>query len=387
MLPVVTSRTGPWVDQKVFALTAPVCIALAFVGAGSLTHRRMGYAAAWLGALVVAGAVLFGNALTYHDTALTPYARFADLARIGERFAGQGPTLYPAFDEYAEYFLRRERGVSLVNPPKSVLRIRSEILKERPGQQFVFDLDDFEPGYLQSFPLIVERRSPQRSRPPSNYRLVETTRFHHVWRRDPRSGRVAGHLPLNGSPDERSARFCRDLAQRARTADPRARIAYSAAVLAAQFMPGKAPTVSRYWQRAGPSVVPYGRGRVVGQLQIRRPGRYTAWLEGSTGRPVRFWLDGQELGRVSFEMNYPGGYAFVGVRTLSRGRYTIEIERGAGDLNPGNGNGTRGYIGPLVLARDSRSIGRPVIVSRQAGLRVCRGRHPLDWMEIVEPRA
>jgi hypothetical protein len=121
-LPVVSSRTGPWVDQKVFTLTAPISITLAFVGvvgAATLFHRRIGSWVAWLGAVVVAGAVLFGNALVYHDTALMPYDRYADLASIGKRFAGQGPTIYPAFDEYAEYFLRREQGVSQVNPPAS----------------------------------------------------------------------------------------------------------------------------------------------------------------------------------------------------------------------------------------------------------------------------
>jgi hypothetical protein len=385
-LPVVSSRTGPWVDQKVFALTTPICIALAFVGTAALSRWRIGYVAAWLGALVVAGAVLFGNALVYHDTALMPYDRSADLARIGERFAGKGPTLYPAFDEYAEYFLRKEQAVSLVDPPKSILRVRPEVLKKRPGQQFVFDLDDFEPSYLQSFRLIVERRSPQRSRPPSNYRLVERTRFHEVWQRDPASDRVLAHLPLTGRPGERSARFCENLARRARVADPRARIAYSTPATTAEFDPGMAPRVSSHWQRAGADVVPFGPGRVAGELQISRPGRYMAWLEGSTGRPLRFWLGGHELGRVAYEMSYPGGYVPVGARTLSPGKYSIEIQRGGGDLHPGSGNGTSGYIGPLVLARDSRAAGRAVIVSRATGLRVCRSKRPLDWMEMLEPR-
>jgi hypothetical protein len=165
-------------------------------------------------------------------------------------------------------------------PPKSVYRVRPKVLKERPGQQFVFDLDDLEPGYLQSFPLIVQRRSPQRSRAPSNYRLVERTRFYDLWRQDPASDRVVHHLPLKGRPDERSARFCQDLAQRTRTAGPRARIAYGTLATTVEFDPGTAKMVSSRWGRVGADVVPYGPGQVAGELQISKPGRYTAWLEG-----------------------------------------------------------------------------------------------------------
>ena len=45
----------------------------------------------WVGALAVAGAVLYANALTYHDISLAPAARYQQLATIGKRFAGTAP--------------------------------------------------------------------------------------------------------------------------------------------------------------------------------------------------------------------------------------------------------------------------------------------------------
>jgi hypothetical protein len=384
-LPVVTSRAGPWVDQKAFALTAPICIALAFGGAAALDRGLIGRVGAWLGTLVVAGAVLYGSALAYHNTTLTPYDRFADLARIGKRFAGEGPALYPAFDEYAEFFLRREQGVSLVNPPKSVLRIRADVLKEKAGQQFVYDLDDFEADYLQSFRLIVERRAPGRSRPPGNYRLVERTRFHRVWRREPGSGRLLAHLPLDGA-DARTRRFCRDLGRRAGIAGPAARIRYSTAERIVVLRPGEAAIVPSSWYRADGNLIPFGSGRVVGELRTRESGRYNAWLEGSTGRPLRFTLDGRPLEEVAYDMGYGGGYVRLGALDLPRGRHTIEIKRGRGSLHPGSGNSASGYIGPFVLSLESRETGNPVTVSQADGVRACRGGRHLDWMEVVVPR-
>ena len=121
-LAYVTSRTGPWVDAKAFAITGMVCIALAFVGAAALRRGPLRLLA-WPAAAVVAAAVLFGNALAYQQITLAPRDQLRDMERLGTQLPGRGPTLYPAFNEYAEYFLRRQRATSLVNPANFRLEV------------------------------------------------------------------------------------------------------------------------------------------------------------------------------------------------------------------------------------------------------------------------
>ena len=194
-LAYVTRRTGPWVDAKAFAITGMVCIALAFVGAAALRRGPLRLLA-WPAAAVVAAAVLFGNALAYHEITLAPRDQLRDLERLGTQLKGRGPTLYPAFNEYAEYFLRRQRATSLVNPANFRLEVRPEAAAGRSGIQFAWDLDDFVPSFVQSFEYIVERGHPVAGRPPSNYVLVERTQYHRVWRKDLRAPEGPAPFPL-----------------------------------------------------------------------------------------------------------------------------------------------------------------------------------------------
>ena len=114
------AHSTAWLQFKSFTITGVFALTLAFAGAAALHESRQRVVAllGWLVAAVLAGAVLYGNAITYHDTTLAPAARYYNLAAIGKRYAGQGPALFPAFDEYAEYFLREEQGTSSENPSK-----------------------------------------------------------------------------------------------------------------------------------------------------------------------------------------------------------------------------------------------------------------------------
>ncbi len=101
-----------------------------------------------LPALVIAGGVLAGNALLYHDTTLAPYARLHNLEYIGERFARQGPTLTPDFEEYAEYYLRDYDQDSMVNGP--TLGLRPGVNREaEPGGIFAYDLNEFSLSWVE----------------------------------------------------------------------------------------------------------------------------------------------------------------------------------------------------------------------------------------------
>jgi hypothetical protein len=363
-----------------------VCVTLAFVGVSALRRGPLRLLA-WPAAAVVAAAVLYGNALAYHEITLAPRDQLRDLEQLGTRLTGRGPTLYPAFGEYAEYFLRRQRATSLVNPPQFRLEVRPEAAAGRSGIQFAWDLDDFVPSFVQSFGYIVERGNPVASRPPSNYVLVERTRYHRVWRKELRGPRVLRHYAFYGRASERSRSKCRRIGDAARGAGPEAKAAYTLMHTIALFEPARAQSRPRGWGPgyAAGSLMPHGPGRMSGPIRVAQEGRYRVWLGGSFGRPVDVSLDERSIGSIGYHENYPGQFEYLGERDMTRGGHSVEIVRGRGSLHPGSGNGVQQSIGPLMLERTSADEDRVHYAPAERAMDLCRGSAPLDWLEVVAP--
>jgi hypothetical protein len=380
------ARTGAWIELKIFAITSTIVLALAFAGIGALLRRPLTLLLGLQAALLLVGAVVFGNVLVYHNVTLAPRDRMADLERLGNAFAGRGPALYPAFEEYAEYFLRRADATSLVNPAAGTLGLRPG-LELPPGIQYGFDLDDYALDYVQSFPLIVRRRHPTDSRPPSNWELAKRTRFHEVWRRRDPGAEILSHVPFDGTRGERSSGTCARIDARAREAGRGARIAYALRAENSQFAPALAPfRAAPSWSPEGPAFATFGPGRVGGKLAVPAPGRYEAWLSGNFGRAVHVDLDGSRLGSVAYQANYPGQFEYLGERSLAPGAHQVDVIRDGGDLRPGNGDevGNR-RLGLLILVREDRNALRVTVRPASEARRVCRGDMPLDWIEVLRP--
>jgi hypothetical protein len=337
-----------WIQFKSFSITAAFMVTLAFIGAAFLQASRRGWVsvAGWIGALVVAGAVLYGNALIYHDTTLAPGERYHQLAAIAKRYAGQGPTLDPYFDEYAEYFLRSEKGSTIVDPANFNFQVRPGVAPV--GMSFGWDLNQLVPAFLQSFPLIVQPTSPVASRAPSNYDLVERSPYFEVWKRARPSSTVLFHAPLSSLPHERTPAFCAKLVAQARKAGPGAEIAYAQTSVAAVANP-LAGIHSSYWHPLGPStLLAYGAGSAHTKVTLPSSGHYSVWLQGSVGRPVSFYLDGRRLASVSYEERYPDEFLYISSGTFSAGAHTLSIVRGGGSLHPGSGN-PQSETGPATI--------------------------------------
>jgi hypothetical protein len=116
---------------------------------------------------------------------------------------------------------------------------------------------------------------------------------------------------------------------------------------------------------------------VTGSLSVSG-GRYSAWLEGSLGRPVSVTIDGRRVGSAQ-GINTPGAWLRAGAIELGPGRHRIEVNRPTGGLAPGNG--APSTLGALALVAD----GDPRLLEVERGQvgRLC-GRL-LDWVELVEP--
>ena len=68
----------------------------------------------------IAAGVLWSNSLAYHEVTLAPCDQLAELERIGEEFAGQGPTLLTEYQPYGVRHFLREADPEAV----SELRVR-----------------------------------------------------------------------------------------------------------------------------------------------------------------------------------------------------------------------------------------------------------------------
>ncbi len=383
------AHTGPWLELKAYVITSAITLTLAFVGIAALSSMRWRPAAwlAWLGAIALGGVVLYGNAITYHDTTLAPSARYRNLAEIGRRYAGQGPTLDPSFDEYAEYFLRAERGSSLVDPANLKMEVRPGVPSPPGGVSFTWDLNQLVPSFLQSFHLIVQPRSPVASRAPANYDLIERTRYFDVWRRDRPASDVVADFPLSSLPHERTRHFCRHLVAVARHAGPGAQVAYaqSAAAIVASPAQGVHPA---YWPDSGSTVViAQGAGSDTMQVSVPQAGRYGIWLNGSVGRSLTVYVDGRRISRVGYEERYPDQFLLLARATLSAGSHTLRIVRGNGTLHPGSGDPSTETaartIGAIVFERES-SDPEPVYVAPAAkAAQVCAAPVGYEWLEVL----
>jgi hypothetical protein len=382
------AHTSAWLQFKAFTITGVMVLTLAFAGAAALhgLKRRGAAQLGWLLAAVIAGGVLYGNALIYHDTTIAPAARYYELAALGKRYAGQGPTLFPAFDEYAEYFLREERSSTFVQPAYDEFGLLPHILA--PGTiGFAFTLNQFQMSYLQKFRLIVTPRGPMTVRAPSNWDLVQQTRYFDIWRRERPAADVYVHYPLSGLPHERTATFCNGLQKSLRAAGPGATVSYVVAPAAVDVIPA-AGVHPDYWKPEGNELVAYGAGSDRVTFTLPHAADYDLWIEGTIGRPIKFIIDGHKVGTVAYEERYPTQFLHIGSRMLAAGRHTLVIERGGGSLHPGSGDDvdpdTRG-LGPIVLlARGSQSY-QLHVASAAAAARVCSAPLGYEWMEVLKP--
>jgi hypothetical protein len=380
-----------WIQFKAFTITAAFAVTLAFTGAAALqaSRRRPLRGLGWLAALAVSGGVLYGNALIYHDSLLAPGARYHDLASISTRYARQGPALDPYFDEYAEYFLRDESGSTIVDPANLNFQVRPGVPAPPGGQSFGWDLNQLVPSFLQTFPLIIQPRSPTASRAPANYDLVQQTRYFDVWRRERPSTTVLQHFPLSSLPHERTPALCRVLTAAARRAGPGAEVAYAKTSVVTVINPAEGIHPD-YWKALGPgTLAAYGAGTDQMKLTLPSSGRYSIWLQGSVGRPLTAYLDGRRLASIGYEERYPSQFLLMSARTLAAGTHALRLVRGGGSLHPGSGDAAietiSRTIGAIVFSRESSLANRVYLAPASRMGQICAAPVGYEWLELLRP--
>jgi hypothetical protein len=376
---IVTLLGSPWVDGKALATASPAFVLAGLVGAAALGRRGRRIEAVVVAA-VIAGGVLWSNALAYHEVNLAPHDRLAELERIGKRIAGEGPTLMTDYEPYGARHLLRDAD------PEGASELRHRVVPLRSGQPLqklgTADMDQFQTDGLLVYRTLVLRRSPVASRPPSPFRLVSRGRFYEVWQRpEPSPGRIAERLPL-GSRFQPSARpQCGELARLARHAGRGGQVA------AVEREPAIVIPLARLshplrWQPAANDTAilyPRGAGAVSAVANVVRPGRYGVWVGGSFRGSLEATVDRKRVTTLRHELSHAGQFVPLGSLPLSRGRHMVTLRYDEPVMRPGSG-GPPFELGPLVLARDT--IDAPVLRLPARRARSLCGRR-LDWVEAL----
>jgi hypothetical protein len=375
---VLMRVSSPWLAGKAYATASPVLVLAALALAAIAFEHGFKLGASLLGVLI-AGGVLWSNALAYHDVWLAPRAQLQELEQVGERFAGQGPTLMTEYQPYGVRHFLREMDAE----GASELRVRPIPLASGKmldkGQSA--DLDLFSSGDLLIYRSLVLRRSPVESRPPAPYALVWRGRYYELWQRtDPSTPQLIEHLALGDSWHAAAVPSCTEVerlgsvAERAHgrlVAAPRTNSAVldlSSAVL---------PTGWRS-DPAGRAVVPTSNGTLTSSITAPRGGIYSVYLGGSFARTATVSIDGHRSGSLRGVLSETGQWVPFGSLRLAAGSHEVSLRYSGSGLRPGSG------AGPFVLGPLALSLNEPerLLNVAPADTRSLCGKS-LDWIEIV----
>jgi hypothetical protein len=385
---LVGETVTTWAEAKTLVLSSPLVVLLAWGGVAALLAGRAAGAshaprrsagrstrvAAALLALALAGGTLASDALQYHVSDLAPTARYRELASLDSRFAGEGPTLFAAFDEYSMYELREMDvgGPDFVYPPPTVAGAAG-------GHGDPVDLDRVAPAALASYPLIVTRRDPAASRPPSAYALTWQGSYYQLWSRRKRAPAAALHEALGGPPAAQCARI--------------ARLAPLAAADRAQLVAAQAPQLvgvplahashPRRWGHQREGLVMSTPGTLTASFDLPAGGAWDVWVQGQIMPSVRLGVDGRTLASIAGQLDgnslVPDTVPPIPVE-LAAGRHRVTVTRSGFSLAPGDGGAA--VLDAIFLTPAATDPRGPLRTAAPALWRSLCGRS-YQWVEVV----
>jgi hypothetical protein len=377
---VAEPRLEPYADAKLLVVMSPMVVFAAGIGAWWIyTRVRVAGIAV---AVALAGGVIVSDALAYRNAHIVPVQRMEALRDAAEHASGRGPWLFPEWEEYAKHFGEAAplNVASESFSPRSVALRTPKIIFNHS-----FDIDDMTLQYVESWPGLMVRRSPEASRPPVNYERTYRNAYYELWERRSGAPTVIEHLSLQRSGQAAVVPRCQDVRDLAARTQPRERLIAARR----EMLPTLGTTVPPIFGATPPDIrswVPLpdppgtvatdGKGVIAGRLSVGA-GTYEAWVKGGGGRPLRVAVDGRAVGEQR-QINTPDEWLPIGRVTLAAGSHEVRLTRPGAGFEPGNG--VNGPIGGIALERFEA---RPLVTvpRKRAAARLC-GR-TWDWIERV----
>ena len=372
---------SPWIGGKALASASPIVLAVALAGAAVVfeTGRRV---EAIVVVVVLLGGLLWSNALQYRDVDLAPNARLAELATIGHRFSGQGPTLLTGYEPYgARHFLR---GMDA----EAASELRRRAVDLRAGGTAATgvspDLDELTLASVLAYRTLVLPRSGVASRPPSVYVPVWTGRFYQVWQRPSYAGSIIEHLSIGSRLQPAAVPSCAALVTLARlAAAENGELAAvgrpPAVVIETDGKVGQPSSFGEYGESPESIYLtaPYSS---TASFSVPTGARYGVWVGGSFKSAVSILVDGRRVGGARDSLNWPDTFTSIGTLRLSPGPHTLVFRYTGPGLRPGSGGIPPFGVGPIVLSAATEDSG--VAYVRPSSVRSLCGKS-LDWVEAL----
>jgi hypothetical protein len=375
--------SSPWVDSKALAIASPAVVLLAVVGAAAALDSGRLKLLGGLALVAIAGGVLWSNWLAYRDVKLAPHDRLAELATIGNRFAGDGPTMINEYEPYgARYFLRQM-------DPEAPAEYRRRVVPLRSGEGLGKDqwapLDEFQLPAVLVYRTIVTRRSPAEARPPADYALRWSGSYYDVWQRPATPRAQVLSYSIFGNQLNAGALPPCDLVQHlagvARRRGGRLVAAVRAPAVIADLGHFARPPEWPFSPGPPGQLYPSSPGSAGLEVQVPATGAYDIWEQGSFGRGVEMSVDGRPLGATRDQRSFVGQWIRFGARNLGAGPHTIELRYPGGSLRPGSGQQPQ-TMGPVALVPQTPRS-RLIEVGPERARDLCS--RPLDWLEVLKP--
>jgi hypothetical protein len=377
---VISSRYAIYFDAKSYMALAPALGLMTAAGVLSLWRRRSQcerIGGLVLGVIVAAG-VLVSDAYVYAGSWTTPKDRFQEMIDIGKQFRGEGPMLINEREEYSKYFLRDSQPWESWGSWQPDRGLRFSTVPAVPTTP---DFDYYTSEHMARFRLLLERRRPGGSLPPSNFKVVHETEHYRVWRRvadPPREHLPLGLKGLSGTSHlDCSDPAARSLIRRAQRPGAKVRAAF-AGELPVVTGPGLWEQFADWGLTPTEGFVSWRSGFAVARPPLHR-GRYTTYLQGSFGPGIRVYIGEKQLGEAFGDLGIQDGWQPLGVATVKRDNPTVVLlglEKSA--LRPGS----RRYdmVGQLAFVPEPQGERVKEIDGRRAR-QLCGKR--LDWVELL----
>ncbi|MEA2123786.1 MAG: hypothetical protein QOI80_568, partial [Solirubrobacteraceae bacterium] len=364
---------APWIDAKVLSLTAPVVLAAAAAAVVSAGGPGWWRAAATVTGLVLAAGCLASSWLVARDVYIAPRSELVELRALGDQLDGKGPTLVLNYEGYGtRYYLgpADDEGVS---------ELRYNQIPSRDGNTFpnfaTAEVDDIDQQALFSYPVIVRRRTPVGSRPPSGYRTVHAGRFFEAWQRD-RSPLPADHISLGDALAPAAKLTC----TQARVAAAKASTLTAAPSVNPVLVALTAGRMPVGWFD-GTNVRPRSDGDATVPVTLPQAGDWRVWVGGGVLGKLTVRVDGKAVGSYRHQLDASVGWLRFGAKRLGAGRHTVTLaySRGWG-AGRGSDDGQL-PLGPVALSLEDQ----PALVRVPASgvRRLCDGR-TYDWLETFK---
>lgn len=374
---------SPWVDAKALAILAAVPLLAAAVAVARLLaappgpQRIVGAA----GAAVLLAGCAWSTTAVVRDVQVAPRERLSELREIGRLTAGRGPTLQLDFDAFGNRWFLRDAA------PDGATDLRERHVRGADGNDFprlaTVEVDDVVTADLWNYRILVRRRAPLLSRPPSAFRRIWAGAHWEAWERAADAPPPARRLRGGGASGEPAGAI--DCERIAELADAAGEGRLAAVVREHPPVFAELGGIPPPWQTTA-GVRPVVEGDATADVSLPVAGRWRAWVRGSLRGSLELLADGRSLGVRRHELSHGPQWLRFDAADLASGAHELVLRFERGPLwRSGRGAAAAQLaLGAVVLthAADEGELAVTEVAARDHR-RLC-GAQSLDWVEVVD---